>query len=65
MSLIRRPAYFRCGCLEVFAEDWRRVAGESLAQTEKSNQGDFTTFQLWMPGLHLTVSRRCPVAVAA
>lgn len=55
MSLIRCPLFFQLGRLQVFAEGWKRVAGESLIQTEKISRGGFTTFQLWMPGVHLIV----------
>lgn len=57
MSLIlNRPFYFRVGRLEVFAEGWKRLAGEPLIQSERTTTAISEEFQVWMPCLHLLVS---------
>lgn len=55
MSLIRRPFYVRVGRLELFAQGWRRLAGDPLIGCQKSSREGLLTFQLWMPGVHLIV----------
>jgi len=65
MSLIRSPFYVRAGRLEVFAEGWKRLAGDPLVGYQKSSQGGFLTLQLWMPGVHLVVDLKSGPEVVA
>lgn len=54
MLLRGRQFFARVGGYEVFAEGWKRQAGEPLVMSMRGG-GDV---QLWMPGLHLIVSRK-------
>lgn len=54
MLLRGRQFFARVGGYEVFAEGWKRQAGEPLVMSMREG-GDV---HLWMPGLHLIVSRR-------
>lgn len=49
--------FVRLGRFEVFAEDWQRLPGEKLIDTERTEDERGSTFQLWMPGVHLIVCR--------
>ncbi len=54
MLLRGRQFFARVGGYEVFAEGWKHQAGEPLVMSMHGG-GDL---QLWMPGLHLIVSRK-------
>lgn len=56
MQLFHRPVWFSIGRFEVYAEDWKREAGEPLIQTQRKSMGFCEDFQAWMPFLHLVVS---------
>lgn len=62
MSFFNRPFFFTLGqsrmgshWLEVYGEPWKRLAGESLVQVERSDVSGYRTWQLWMPGVKLVV----------
>ena len=57
MLLQGRHFFARMGRFELFAEGWKRQAGEPLVSSLRGCSGVATEVQLWMPGVHLVVSR--------
>ncbi|MBS1129434.1 MAG: hypothetical protein H6R16_436 [Proteobacteria bacterium] len=54
MLLRGRQFFARVGRYEVFAEDWKREAGEPLVLSMRGG----SDVQEWVPELHLIVSRK-------